>query len=308
MSNIEKIVNLAGQQHGIFATFQLKDLGIATGSIDCLLKNPIISQLDRGVYSLIGSNNSWHSKALTHVFRAGPQAMLSHESALINLELLNEKFLSLRNGQGVSYHATLPRYSRRRINSSLHRSVYENKILKRTVVNAIPQVPVECAIIESAQHLPTKIFSSVADNAIRRELTSAKKIQATLNSLHSGPGRSKSRVKNILEGYLISLAEYKKIESALEARIFRILSQITTEKIIPQYKVGHYRIDLAIPSLKIAVEIDGFAYHADRIAFDADKNRQNYIVARGWTVLRFTATQSNDEIRSQLEKLLVLGR
>jgi very-short-patch-repair endonuclease len=47
-------------------------------------------------------------------------------------------------------------------------------------------------------------------------------------------------------------------------------------------------VDAALPHLKIAVEIDGRAYHVDADRFQHDRTRQNGLVALGWIVLRFT--------------------
>ncbi|GAA1480921.1 type IV toxin-antitoxin system AbiEi family antitoxin domain-containing protein [Gordonia sinesedis] len=49
-----------------------------------------------------------------------------------------------------------------------------------------------------------------------------------------------------------------------------------------------YLIDVAFPAVKVAIEIDGFAFHSDAVAFQHDRRRQNDLVAAGWTVLRFT--------------------
>ena len=55
-----------------------------------------------------------------------------------------------------------------------------------------------------------------------------------------------------------------------------------------------YVLDFAFEASKIAIEIDGMAFHSDA-AFQRDRTRQNDLVANGWTVLRFTW---NTEIRS----------
>lgn len=47
-------------------------------------------------------------------------------------------------------------------------------------------------------------------------------------------------------------------------------------------------IDFADPVLKIAIEVDGRAFHSDRQSFERDRERQNMLVLRGWVVLRFT--------------------
>jgi very-short-patch-repair endonuclease len=54
------------------------------------------------------------------------------------------------------------------------------------------------------------------------------------------------------------------------------------------YPVGPYKIDVAFPELKIALETDGWAFHSDPEAFRRDRKRQNYLILQGWRVLRFT--------------------
>ncbi|MCR8895750.1 DUF559 domain-containing protein [Gordonia sp. GONU] len=49
-----------------------------------------------------------------------------------------------------------------------------------------------------------------------------------------------------------------------------------------------YVIDFAIPLAKVAVEIDGFAFHRDAAAFRRDRLKRNLLTADGWTVLNFT--------------------
>ncbi|MGZ3119086.1 DEAD/DEAH box helicase family protein [Streptomyces sp. H62] len=51
-----------------------------------------------------------------------------------------------------------------------------------------------------------------------------------------------------------------------------------------------YRLDYLIvgQTLRLAVELDGFAFHSDRAAFTYDRLRQNDLAATGLTVLRFS--------------------
>jgi very-short-patch-repair endonuclease len=41
-------------------------------------------------------------------------------------------------------------------------------------------------------------------------------------------------------------------------------------------------------SAKLVVEVDGLAFHVTPERFQRDRQRQNRLVAAGWTVLRFT--------------------
>jgi very-short-patch-repair endonuclease len=47
-------------------------------------------------------------------------------------------------------------------------------------------------------------------------------------------------------------------------------------------------IDIAFPASKVAIEIDGWAFHVDTDTFQRDRQRQNLLVRHGWRVLRFT--------------------
>jgi hypothetical protein len=57
----------------------------------------------------------------------------------------------------------------------------------------------------------------------------------------------------------------------------------------------HYKIDIAIPALKIAIEVDGFSHCAlDRQKQDAKK--QALLTERGWSVLRFTNREAVENL------------
>jgi very-short-patch-repair endonuclease len=61
--------------------------------------------------------------------------------------------------------------------------------------------------------------------------------------------------------------------------------------LVPQHQVGAYRVDFAIPDRKLAIEIDGLAYHGSQEAFIKDRNRQRDLEMAGWRVLRFAAKE-----------------
>lgn len=54
------------------------------------------------------------------------------------------------------------------------------------------------------------------------------------------------------------------------------------------YSVGGYRVDVGFPGAKVAIEVDGFAFHSGVDEFQIDRLRQNSIVLLEWQVLRFT--------------------
>jgi very-short-patch-repair endonuclease len=65
--------------------------------------------------------------------------------------------------------------------------------------------------------------------------------------------------------------------------------------------------DLAFPGCRLAVEVDGWAWHIDPDRFQRDRARQNALVLAGWTVLRFTwsdVTERPDRVVAQIRRAL----
>ncbi len=54
------------------------------------------------------------------------------------------------------------------------------------------------------------------------------------------------------------------------------------------YLAEGYELDVAFPVERIAIEVDGWAWHSDVERFRRDRVRQNDLVLAGWVILRFT--------------------
>lgn len=88
-------------------------------------------------------------------------------------------------------------------------------------------------------------------------------------------------------------------DSVPERQLSRRLS---ADGIFPEHNapIAGYRFDLKIG--KLIVEVDGWEHHKHSRAFQADRSKQNAVVALGYTVLRFTA----DDIRYHLDDAVLL--
>jgi hypothetical protein len=60
-----------------------------------------------------------------------------------------------------------------------------------------------------------------------------------------------------------------------------------------------YKIDIACPTLKVAIEVDGFS-HCSRQRQEQDAKKDRFLTLTGWTVLRF----SNEKVLTNLEGCL----
>jgi len=66
-------------------------------------------------------------------------------------------------------------------------------------------------------------------------------------------------------------------------------------------------IDLAFDGIKLAVEMDGRAWHSAADRFQRDRERQNRLVAAGWTVLRYTwfdLTHRPDHVIAEIQRMI----
>ncbi|BBY51477.1 hypothetical protein MARA_49450 [Mycolicibacterium arabiense] len=53
-------------------------------------------------------------------------------------------------------------------------------------------------------------------------------------------------------------------------------------------RIAGYEVDVVFREAKVAIEIDGFAFHTDADVFQRDRSKQNAIALAGYQVLRFT--------------------
>jgi very-short-patch-repair endonuclease len=76
--------------------------------------------------------------------------------------------------------------------------------------------------------------------------------------------------------------------SEAERLLIRLLRAARITGWRANHPVAGYRVDVAFPESRVAVETDGLAFHSDTDDFHRDRVRQNAIALAGWQVLRFT--------------------
>lgn len=86
-----------------------------------------------------------------------------------------------------------------------------------------------------------------------------------------------------------------------------IALDITGLRVQPQHEIAEEEVwamvDLAVATLRLVLEAEGFQFHGGRAAFEKDCRRYTGLVCIGWTVLRFTWLQvmkDPDWVRGQL--------
>ena len=76
--------------------------------------------------------------------------------------------------------------------------------------------------------------------------------------------------------------------SEAERLLVRLLRAAKVSGWKANFPVCGYLVDIAFPKERVAIEVDGWAFHNDQTTFQRDRTRQNTIALSGWQVLRFT--------------------
>lgn len=92
-------------------------------------------------------------------------------------------------------------------------------------------------------------------------------------------------------------------ESPMEVAFFEAAVHRIRE-VIPQYIFGDFRLDFAIPTAKLAIEIDGHDYHSSKGQRQADASRDRTLIKAGWTPIRFTGSEIFRDVEHCVENVV----
>ena len=109
-----------------------------------------------------------------------------------------------------------------------------------------------------------------------------------LNSLWRAHLRNKGRYGSPAARLLLQAAADGARSASRATARSRLLKAAKITGWKANYPVAGYRVDVGFPKQKVAIEVDGLAFHSDSEDFQHDRMRQNAIALAGWQVLRFT--------------------
>jgi very-short-patch-repair endonuclease len=88
-------------------------------------------------------------------------------------------------------------------------------------------------------------------------------------------------------------ASQRPMSFEFEGKLFRALTAARLPKPVSQFRVvlpngGERFLDFAYPEVRLAIEADSSIWHASREAWEKDRERNNDLVALGWSFLLLT--------------------
>jgi very-short-patch-repair endonuclease len=95
------------------------------------------------------------------------------------------------------------------------------------------------------------------------------------------------------------MARTKLLVSPIEDAFWRSHERLKLRPLaglVRQYKVGQYRLDFALPRQMIGIELDGYRTHSSTRAIASDRQRQRWLEAQGWYIIRFGGQEVFDDV------------
>jgi very-short-patch-repair endonuclease len=147
-------------------------------------------------------------------------------------------------------------------------------------------------VIERRGLRVTTLPLTVVEAAVRRGggpklMDSALQRHTHLAALWTAHLRNKGRHGSPAARRLLQAAD-DGARSAAERLLIQLLKQTGITGWKANQLVAGYEVDVVFRAAKVAIEVDGFAFHSDADAFHRDRKKQNAIALAGYQVLRFT--------------------
>jgi hypothetical protein len=216
-----------------------------------------------GVYRLAGVPVTWKQRALAACLISGAGAVVSHRSAAVlwGVSGFRPGPLEITVPAGRSGRNALAR---------VHRSEVDGVLRDKVPVTRPSRTLIDLAGVVSGD-----LFEEAVDDLLCRRL-------CRLDELHGG-GPALREVLAAWKGDGVA-------DGVAEMRVVRALLAAGLPSPVRQYEIwvgGVFiaRVDLAYPPFRLAMELDGFRWHAGRRKFRSDRLRRNRMEAVGWRLL-----------------------
>jgi very-short-patch-repair endonuclease len=290
------IAALAARQWGVVARGQLLDASLSATEVRDRVRAGRLAPLHPGVYAVgharLRSEGHW----LAAVLAVGPGAALSHRDAagLHDLRPAN--------------HVRIDVSTTGRARSSKKIAVHRTRSLDArdlTTVRGIPVTTVARTLLDLAGTVPRDHLAKAIKEAERQRTFDLRAVEAAMARTRGrrGPGNRALR-EAIAEHAALGLSA---TDSILEDAFLRLLKDAGMPAPAVNAHIEGFRVDAVWRTQRIAVELDGWANHHDRHAFERDRERDATLTTAGWRVVRFTYRQVTQRPSHVVETLRRLG-
>ncbi len=250
--------------------------------------------MGRAVWLLPGFTITWRVRCRAALARLHPDGVVSHIAAARLWGWYGDDFLE-------AVHVTVPlRAGRARAAGIVvHRANLPR--VDRTRIGGLPVTTPLRTVLDCARARSLVSAVIVIECALRSGLVGLEELAAALGGLAGLPGCMQA-------WHAFELADVRS-ESGPETEL-RLLLHEHAIWWQPQVVIGRHRVDLGDEELGVGAEVDGYAWHSDRVSFGRDRRRGRRVFINGMDLLHFTATEPRDfpastvrDVRDAIERV-----
>ena len=287
------VAAIATQQHGAMSRRQALDAGLTGDQIHHRLRTGRWVGSRRGVYVVAGAPATERQAVMVAQLATG--GVVSHLTAarLWGLDLPAPSTIELIGRQT------------RQAGTTMHRT---STLAERDVARLGGLVLTAPArtLVDAAGRVHEERLGSVVDDALRRGLVGLAALRECHERVDTGPGRRPTvAMRSVLAE---RSGDYAAGDSGRELDVLRVLTRAG----LPAPVLGHrvrvgrrtYKLDIAWPELRLALEFDGWDTHRTFTAFHGDRQRLRRLVTAGWRIIPVTSQTDLDELLLELFELV----
>lgn len=235
-------------------------------------------RLHPGVYALGHRQLRTEGHRLAAVLWAGSGAALSHRdaAALHGLRPCNRSSIEVTTRRrrradrpGVEVH---------------HSAVLDDTDI--TTVEGIPVTSVERTLVDLADVVAKDQLAKALREAEYLRVVDVHELRAAMWRTRTRKGPGHAKLTAVLEEHRLKGTQLTR--SILEARFLTLCDRHGIPRPRTNFHIGPHEVDACWPDRRLAVELDGWQRHKDRVAFQRDRTKGNDLQRAGWRLLRFT--------------------
>ncbi|MDQ6837563.1 MAG: type IV toxin-antitoxin system AbiEi family antitoxin domain-containing protein [Actinomycetota bacterium] len=275
----ERVHQALRAQEGVISRRQALLAGLTSRQIDRMVSAGDWQRLHNGVYRVAGAPVTAHGRLLAACL-ARPGAVASHESAAWLWDL-------------VPGPPPVPTLSVLRSAGHLRAGVVVRQVADLSQARIVTWRQIPCTnplrtLVDLAGVTSPRLLDDAIDRALATRLVTVDGLVAEVGRLARQGRRGVGGLRRALERRGLIGGPHP---SVLESRLLRLLAQGGIPVAGVEVKVdgadGRYRLDVVLcPG--VALEVDGYCYHAGPSVMARDLHRHNDLGLQGWVVLRFT--------------------
>lgn len=269
-------------QAGVVSREQLMDLGLTNQQIHRRVSKGIIIRVLPRIFRHASAPETWLQQLWAAFLWTRRRAVISHEAAgaLWNLDGCPPGRVVLLSTEALESPREPIRIHRATLLAPHH----------LTQRDGLAVTTPTRTLLDLSGVLDEEALEAALDCALRRGSTSLQRLGSEL-------GRSTGRGQRGRKALLRLLRErspgYSPTHSVLETRFRRLLKRNGfpapgQQEIVRRQQNGFAVVDFLYPELGLVIEVDGYAVHSGRRAWQHDRHRQNDLVSVGKKVLRFS--------------------